>query len=539
MSLERRLLLALVATCLVLFSFQIGNHDFWDPDEPRYAGVTRNILENDAWFRFTDNGLPYTHKPPLYFWIVAVTSRLGGGLNETTARVPAGLAGLLCVVAVYRLGRRLFNPRVAWLSAMTLATSQRFFLESRWVHMDTLLTLFVVLAMDSAHTALRGNRRSWIWMYGWMALGCLVKGPFGLILPAAGVLVTLASTRALSRLSESAWWWGLPLCLLPVLVWLFASSRLSGVDPGSVLSRQVIQRFQEGVHHPRPIYYYLYSLPLEFLPWTLFLPSVLRFTFPTAHPRERQSLLFVYGWVVGNLAILSLVAEKRPSYLLPLIPALALLVGFFFDAYLTRFDASEMRRWVQWPIALGGVACLAGTLFLADRARQFPGLGERVVPLGLFLCVSCVGALWLQRRGRRGAVILTLIAATASAHLWIVGTVFPWLNPYKSARPFSERILTRIGESPLGVYGDYLPSVAYYTHRKLQVTRSAEGLEALLERSPGALCIVPRERVPVLQSTLSLQVLDEDAIGHRSFALVGEASPADSDPRPQAGESPR
>ena len=76
MSLERRLLLALVATCLVLFSFQIGNHDFWDPDEPRYAGVTRNILENDEWIRLTDNGEPYTHKPPLFFWILAVAARM-------------------------------------------------------------------------------------------------------------------------------------------------------------------------------------------------------------------------------------------------------------------------------------------------------------------------------------------------------------------------------------------------------------------------------------------------------------------------------
>ena len=538
MSRERRLLLALVATCLVLFSFQIGNHDFWDPDEPRYAGVTRNILENDEWIRLTDNGEPYTHKPPLFFWILAVAARVGGGLSETTARIPSGLAGLLCVVAVYRLGQRLFNSRVGWLSAMTMATSQRFFLESRWVHMDTLLTLFVVLAMESAYTALQGNRRSWIWMYVWMALGCLAKGPFGMVLPAAGVLVALASTGELSRLKRSGWFWGVPLSLLPVAVWLYTSSRLSGVDPGSVVDRQVFQRLQEGVHHPRPFTYYLYSLPLEFLPWTLFLPSVFRFTFPATHRRERGSLLFVYGWVVGQLCLLSLVAEKRPSYLLPLFPALALLVGCFFDGYLTRFDVSEMRRWVEWPIALGGLGCLAGSLWLADRGMQYPGLRERIMPLGLFLGVACVGALWLQRRGRRGAVILTLIAATASAYLWIVGAIFPWLNPYKSGRAFSERILSRIGESPLGVYGDYLPSVAYYTHRRLQVVRTPGGLEALVRGSDGALCVVPKVRVSALQATLPLQVIDAASIGHRSYALVGMEPSADG-LKSQAAESPR
>ena len=161
------------------------------------------------------------------------------------------------------------------------------------------------------------------------------------------------------------------------------------------------------------------------------------------------------------------------------------------------------------------------------------------MPLGLFLGVACVGALWLQRRGRRGAVILTLIAATASGYLWIVGAIFPWLNPYKSARPFSERILSRIGESPLGVYSDYLPSVAYYTHRRLQVVRTPGGLEALVRGSDGALCVVPKERVSALLATLPLQVTDVASIGHRSYALVGMRPSTEDKLKSQAGESPR
>jgi 4-amino-4-deoxy-L-arabinose transferase-like glycosyltransferase len=539
MSKEHRLLLALVAACLLLLSFQIGNHDFWDPDEPRYAGVTRNILENGDWVRLTDNGQAYTQKPPLFFWILAVTAKLGGGLDETTARIPAGIAGLLCVAAVYRLGRQLFNSRVGWLSAMTLATSQRFFLESRWVHMDTILTLFVLLAMERAYAALRGSRRNWAWMYAWIALACLTKGPLGLAFPAVGVLVYLASTRELSRLKESGWPLGLPLCLAPVLLWLLASTRLSGIDPGVVVSRQVFQRLQEGLHHPRPFYYYFFSLPLEFLPWTLFLPSVLRFTFPAIQGRERGNLLFLYGWVVGGLALLSVIVEKRPSYLLPLFPPLALLVGFFFDSFLTRYDASGMRRWMEWPIALGGITCLGGTIWLANRGIEAPGFRERIVPLGLFLCVACTGALWLQRRGRRGAVLVTLLAAISGAYLWIVGAIFPWLNQYKSARPFCESILSQIGERPLGIYADYVPALAYYTHRKLEVVRTPEDLEALIRRPPGGACIVPQDRFPALQAILPLQALETDSVGHRSFVLVGLGSEAVDPARPQAGESPR
>jgi len=501
--------------------------------------VARNILESGDWIRLTDNGEPYTQKPPLYFWMLAAATKLGGGLNESSARIPAGAAGLLCVAAVYRFGKRLFNSRVGWLSAMTLATSQRFFVEARWVHMDTLLTLFVVLSMESAHAALRGSRRNWLWMYGWMALGCLAKGPLGFALPVAGVLVYLASSRELSRLKESGWFWGIPLCLLPVSLWLLASSRLSGIDPGAVVSRQVFQRLQEGVHHPRPFYYYIYSLPLEFLPWTLFLPSALKFTLPSVQGRGRGSLLFVYGWIVGNLALLSLIVEKRPSYLLPVFPALALLVGSFFDDFLTRYDASEMKRWIQWPIALGGIVCLAGTLYLANRGVAFAGLRERIVPLGLFLGVLCTGALWFQHRGRRGATLLALLAGISLGYLWIVGAIFPWLDQYKSARPFCERILSHSDEGPLGIYGDYLPAFAYYTHRRLQVVRTPIGLDALIGSAPGAACIVPKEKLATLQAVVPLEVLDAESIGHRSFVLVGGVPGEANPPRPHAGNSPR
>src|SRR5512145_2997302 len=111
MSQGRRSLLLVFAACIFLFSFQIGNRDFWDPDEPRYAGVSREILESGDWIRLRDGGESYTHKPPLFFWLMTVAARLGGGLNETTARLPSSVAAVLCALGVASLGRRLFGAR--------------------------------------------------------------------------------------------------------------------------------------------------------------------------------------------------------------------------------------------------------------------------------------------------------------------------------------------------------------------------------------------------------------------------------------------
>jgi 4-amino-4-deoxy-L-arabinose transferase-like glycosyltransferase len=535
---ERRLALTLLVTCLLLFSFQIGNHDFWDPDEPRYAGVVRNILEGGDWLRLTDNGRPYTEKPPLYFWAAAVTAKLAGGLSETTARIPAGLAALACVAAVYRLGKSAFGPRAGWLGAMVLATSQRFFLEARWVHLDTLLTLFIVLALEAGWGAIQGSRSGWFWMYLWISLGCMTKGPLALALPILALLVYLASRRELGKFRESGWAWGLLLSVTPALGWLLASAAASGIDPGRVLRRQIVERFQEGVHHPRPFYYYLYSLPLEFLPWTLFLPSTLRFTLPTRSRRDRQGLLFLYAWIVGGIALLSIVAEKRPSYLVPLFPPLALLVGVFLDFYLTRYDPAPILAWVEGPTGVAALSCLLGTLSIPYFARNNAGLGERLLPLGILLFFGCSGALWAQLRGRRGASLLVLIATVSAGYLMIVGTLLPWLNPYKSARPFCQRILAAVDGAPLGIYGDYIPAFSYYTHRNLHVVRNPRELEGLLDGSPSGYCIVPKPSLESLEEGKGVRALDEATVGHRSFLLVG-AGAALSPEKPGAQASPR
>jgi len=520
MSPERRALLFLLVACLFLFVFQLGNHDLWDPDEPRYGGITRAMLRSGDWIRLTDNGENYIQKPPLFFWILAATATLSGGLNETTARIPSSIAALLCVLCVYRFGRRLFGFRVGWLAAWGLATTQRFFVEARWVHMDTLLTLFILLSMESAHRALEGEKREWVWMYLWMALGCLTKGPLAMAIPVAALLVYLGSCREMVRLKECGGWWGLPLAVAPTAAWLFVNAHLSGFDPAEVLREQILQRFQEGLHHPRPFFYYFYSLPVEFLPWTLFLPGTVRFTFPSSGGKDRRSLLFFYGWVIGGFALLSLVAEKRPSYLLSIFPALALLVGVFLDSFLTRYDAAPLKRWMEWPLALAGAVCLAATGLLARWGRYHPGFAHRLVPLGLFLVLVFSGTLWALRKRHRGAGIIILLTGIFAGYLWVVAAMLPWLNPYKSARPFCERVLSRIGLSPLGIYEDNHPGVAYYCHRSLKLLRGPEELREFLQGPTPGYCVIREEELRELEGQCPLRSLEEYSVGHRKLVLV-------------------
>ncbi len=518
---DRRYRLVLLAACLVLFACNLGGRDLWEPDEPRYAGIARGILETGDWLNLSDNGRPYTHKPPLYFWILAISARLASGVTALSCRVPGSLFALLSVLLLYRLGRDLFTPRAGLFGALVLATAQRFFLEARWVHIDMLLTLLILVAMGSANRALeRREPRWWAVSYLAMSLGCLAKGPVALAIPAAGVFIFLASDRDLPRLKESRWWLGLPAALLPTLAWLQASSRSAGFDPAAVVSTQILQRFQEGVHHPRPFYYYIYSLPLEFLPWTPFLAGALVATFPGLHGARRRPLLFLYGWVLGGLALFSLAAEKRPSYLLPLFPPLALLVGLFLDEYLVRWDVRPLRKWMEIPLVVYSAVCLAGAAWIPFAARGHPGLGVRLLVLAIFYLALCAGVLTALRLGRRGAGVVVLLFGIGTGYLWIAGSLFPWLNGYKSARPFCERIVSRIGQAPLGIYGVYRPAYAFYTQRRLEVIRRPGDLGRFLGADPEACCLVQREDLDDLLARLPLRVLDRAEVGHRTYLLV-------------------
>lgn len=527
---DRRYQLLLLVAALILFTFSLGQRDFWDPDEPRYAGVARAMVESGDWLHLTDNGRPYTDKPPLYFWVLAALGHTGGGINEVTARIPSSLFALLTVLLTYRLGRDLFGPRSGLFAGLVLATSQRFFLEAHWVHIDMLVCLLVLSAMDAAYRALeKGENWRWVTFYVVSALGVLAKGPVALAIPAAGLFTYLASFGELSRLRETRWVWGVPAALLPAILWLWTSARGTGVEPLQVIRRQILQRFQAGVHHPRPFYYYLYSLPLEFLPWTPFLIGALFATFPHPGRVERRPLLFLYGWILGGLALLSMAAEKRPGYLLPLFPALALLIGILWETFLVRYDPSPLRPWLAGPLAAYAVVCLGGVLAVPYVARRQEGLTPLLVTLAFIYLATCAASLSLLGAGKRGAAFLGLVGGLMAGYLWISGSVLPWLNDYKSARSFCERVVHHVGTAPLAIYRDYRPAYAYYTHRRLEVLRRPEAVADFLAPPRSGFCLIDRPDFRSLTNFLSLEEIDRERVGHRTFLLV-RAAPRPTEP---------
>jgi 4-amino-4-deoxy-L-arabinose transferase-like glycosyltransferase len=357
-------LLGLIGATAILYGLGLGSLDLWAPDEPRYAAIAEELrsfrhgLEGLVLLHLNDTA--YTQKPPLYFWLAALFGAPFGRVTEFAARLPSAIAGVVCVALTAWIGRMLLGRgATALLAAGLLATSFRFAFTARRAQLDVLLTAFelgaiaLFLVLETRRSGIEEARRSPLVIAGLhAALGAaaLVKGPVGW-LPLgvfAGYLAWQGRGRAFRAIGP---WWSWILSIGPLAIWAAAAIALA--PPGfaeTAIAENLLGRFFAGTSHARPFYYYLYQLPLDFLPWTLVLPFGLTLVWHAAHarmpqqktsPLARSSARFLLVWAALPILFFSLSAGKRGVYLLPIFPALALI-----SSLLVRRTPCRRPRWL-------------------------------------------------------------------------------------------------------------------------------------------------------------------------------------------------
>jgi 4-amino-4-deoxy-L-arabinose transferase-like glycosyltransferase len=298
------LVLLLVGFCLILYFVNLGRWDLWNPDEPRYAQVAREMVQQGDWILMHRNGEVYPDKPPLFFWAIALSSFLWGGFTSFSARFPAALFGTLTVILTFLMGRKIYSSRTGFWSGLILATSFEFAYLSSRANIDTTLTFFTTASFFCFLHWYRTGREEGLnlSLYGFylgMALATLTKGPVGIALPLLGCLSYLVYLRDWRAIKEMKLFVGLVLLLAVVLLW-YAPAVIKGGRAylEMTLFRQTIDRFSKGWSHVRPFYYYFYNFPVDFLPWTLFLPGAIAYSFSKERKEKRKSFFFLLTWAV-------------------------------------------------------------------------------------------------------------------------------------------------------------------------------------------------------------------------------------------------
>lgn len=192
MTKDFRFWLIMLATCLVML-VSLGKRDLWDPDEPRYAQVAREMVERGDYLFMHINGHPYVDKPPLTFWATAFFANFTGGVDEWSARLLPALSGIFIVGLSMALANRMFGRRAALFTGIILATSYALVGQSRWVHMDMPLTAAMLVIFVLMYKGIFENGRPWLWLIAGIlsAVVTLIKGPVVFVPAFVGLLYLL------------------------------------------------------------------------------------------------------------------------------------------------------------------------------------------------------------------------------------------------------------------------------------------------------------------------------------------------------------
>lgn len=329
--------LLLAGFCAFLFFYGIGQFGLVGADEPRYAQVAREMLERHDWITPVLSGSPWLEKPPLYYW-EAMLAYSAFGVSDVSARIPSAIDATLLVIAVYLFFRR-FRKRVELDAALIAASSAAIVGYARAASMDMPLTAAFGIGMLSWWGWREGGSRIYLaGFYLCMALGMLAKGPVAPFLAATVILVFAAAVRDWSLLSKTIWWPAMVLFLLIAMPWYIAVQRANPRFFREFIVEHNLARFSSNLyHHPEPFWYYIPVAALALVPWIVFvcaafIESVRAWwregkSDPADPDLELQFGLFACCWLVLPILFFSISQSKLPGYILPAVPAGAILLA--------------------------------------------------------------------------------------------------------------------------------------------------------------------------------------------------------------------
>lgn len=369
-----------VLACYLLFLDRGLN----EPDEGRYAEIGREMAVDGDWFTPHLNGIPHFQKPPLLYWLTALSLKVFG-VQEWAARLPSVLAALGTLALTAWLAETLLGREMRRHAMLVLAGSAGFYALARLLTPDMLLTFWITVAIACMARRHQGGGARWGWAFFLaMGLGFMTKGPMALVVPLFATLGLRWGTPRDER-PRLPWALGLALTLALGLSWFVAQSLAHQELLHYFTGYELFERFTSRAHgRSKPWWFFLAVLPVAFLPWTALLPSLAHWQWQRWRQRiavgPRAGLLL--GWVGPPFVILSLSGSKLPTYILPLLPALTLGVVAWWRAHGQR--TAPLLRMAAGTLALlvvlAGLRDFAGPLLkqqadteeLADLVRAQP-----------------------------------------------------------------------------------------------------------------------------------------------------------------------
>ncbi|MGH9870971.1 MAG: ArnT family glycosyltransferase [Pyrinomonadaceae bacterium] len=513
------LFLAIVA----FYFYGLGQLPLVGPDEPRYAQVAREMFLRHDLITPTLGGHTWFEKPALLYWMMILSFKLFG-VTEWSARLPSAISGVLTVAAVFVVGRRLESDKdqanklqgYAFWNTIAAATMIGIVVFSQAASFDIVLTMtttwaFAIYFLHDLNSYSDGDRKSRSWLlagfYVFIGLSLLAKGLVGIVLPVGVIGLYHHFRRRLpGRKTLLSVIWGLPLALIVAGTWYGPVTWRHGwlfIDQFFVqhhFARYVSNKY----HHSQPVYYYLIVLPLLALPWTAFLiDGLLQFKSwlwrarTEIGDRADQSLnllmSFTVAWLLFPLVFFSLSGSKLPGYILPILPAAALIIGR--QLWRLRSDSGG------WPLKTSAAIYLLfaiGALVYSWRTGNLPLTSALLVAAPLLAAGSF--PFLFTRKAATSVALMAAMSVVASI------VVMYFMAPAFAERESSRRLLQLAdarGYSQTAIYGMQRSDRTPEFYAAGRVVYDADG-EPIMYEGPGQVIEESRKRNDVLLTFVAL-----------------------------------
>jgi 4-amino-4-deoxy-L-arabinose transferase-like glycosyltransferase len=540
--------LVVLLLAALLFLLRLGDRSFWG-SESRWGEITREMQLTGNYFWPTINGEVYYDKPLLSYWLIAATTYLTGELNELTVRLPSAVAGLLGVALLMVLTRQLYGERTAILAGFILATCFSYVFWSRVASAD-IENVAGVLAALTLYFRNQERPTGW-WVVGlWliMSVTSLTKGLLGFVLPllVIGSYSLLADGwRNLAQkirhgpwkvrlgwfVTQNHWFFnyktlfamGVAVCVYALPFAISAALMGSNIGPSTVV-RENFTRFFEPFDHRGPFYLYTYAIFELMAPWCLFLPAALI----GIHVKpEGRSDRFVLAYFWATFVFFTLSGSRRDYYLLPILPAAAIMVARLFSA--------PWKAWVSriswlmnvgffllvFSVALMAVIGAIGLFVPAVRPEPFvnlPPLVERTLWVGFFtFTLMLIVAVITYRNLRPERIALSVSFQVYLFLLFLFVFAWPNFELFRGEKAFADTVRAKLNEdlSRLVLYRTSsrgLAGFVYYLSAKKPLAEYSDNAELArhIANDPDSWIVVLSRHLPSLPGGATIEARSKD-----------------------------
>src|ERR1700722_12007085 len=486
--------LLLLAFCGFLFFYGLGAFGLLGADEPRYAQVAREMLNRSDWVTPTLQGKPWLEKPVLYYWQAMLSFR-ALGVSGAAARVPAAFDAALLAAAIYFFLKR-FRPGTELDGTLITASCAGIIGFAHAAATDMPLAASFSVALLAWYGWYQSRQKIYLAaFYIFLALGTLAKGPVAPALSAVILFLFIAVKRDWRAVAGTLWITGIALYLVVMLPWYVAVQMRNPEFFRVFILEHNLARFSQDVyHHRQPFWFYLPVFLLATMPWTIVLifavcervrrlwvsseeqgKAATEFSDSLPEPSAGNSLsdnswgLFLLIWMLVPILFFSASQSKLPGYILPALPAAALLV----TGWVAKRRSEAQRLSLSFAAAHG---FFCGVLIFAAFSAASVALNHRLLlGTGTYIAVAIAGVISLSISaallGRSGPRLLSRV--TVFAVVISVGAVLrlaaPVIDATQSARPLAIRIQAFSHEP--------IPVALYHVNRSQEY-----GLEFYLNR---------------------------------------------------------